>query len=36
MTDVGYFLRAATAPPTANEPDACIEAWLRKTFWRGN
>jgi hypothetical protein len=27
-----HFLHTAAAPPTVDELDSCIEAWLRKTF----
>jgi hypothetical protein len=27
-----YFLQTAAAPPTAEELEGCIEAWLRQTF----
>jgi hypothetical protein len=29
---VTYFLHTAAAPPTADELDGRIEAWLRQTF----
>ena len=31
-----YFLHTAAAPPTADELDGRIEAWLRQSLWRGH